>query len=58
MCEFVCVCVCVCLFAYVRLCVFFYVCEFVMVSHVDKARICSAEEWVNVCVCVCMYICM
>ena len=47
--ECVCVCVClceiVCFFSVcVCVCVFVYVSEFVMVCHVDKARICSAEE--------------
>ena len=39
-------CTCVCCFS-------MWVILFVMVSHVNKARICSAEE--SVCVCVCVW---
>ena len=56
----VCVSVCVCLYEWVCIrlcvCVFVYVSVFVMMSHVDKVRICSAEEWVCVCVCVFVYV--
>ena len=47
-----CVCVCVC----VSVCLSMWVSLFVMVSQVNKARVCSAEEWV--CVCVCEFVCL
>ena len=52
--QCVCVCVCVCVFC----CLFMWVSLFVMVSHVDKPRICSAEECVckRVCVCLSMWV--
>ena len=41
----------------VWVCVFVYVSEFVyMLSHVDKARMCSAKELVCVCACVCVFV--
>ena len=52
-CVFLCVYVCVCLWLSVCVCVCVCVCLsmwvslFVMVSHVDKARICSAEEFLE-----------
>ena len=46
-----CVCVCECV-----LCM--WVSLFVMVSYGNKARICSAEEFVFVYVCVCEFVCV
>ena len=64
MCVSECVSVCVskCAFFYVSVCecLSMWVSLFVMLSHVDKARICLAEEWVWVwvwvwvCICVCV----
>ena len=51
-----CVCVCVCLWVSVCVCLSMWVSLFVTVSHVDKARICSAEEWLSVCVCLCDWV--
>ena len=54
--QYVCVCVCVSV-----CCLSMWVSLFVMVSHVNKARICSADEWLCVYVCefvsVCVYLC-
>ena len=44
-CEYACVCMCVCVC--VRL--WEWVSVFVMISHVDKAWICSAEEFLELC---------
>ena len=43
---------------YVCVCVFVYVSVYVMASHVNKARLCSAEECVCVCARVCVYACV
>ena len=49
----VCVCVCVCVFVFVYViviecvCLSMWVSECVMMSHVDKAWICSAEEFLE-----------
>ena len=45
--EYECVDVCVCEFVSVWVCVCVCVCVFVMMSHVDKAWICSAEEFLE-----------
>ena len=53
-----CVCVCVCEWVCVCVCVFIWVSLFVMVSYVDKGRICSAEEWERdwLCEWVCVFV--
>ena len=51
-CVRVCVCVCVCVSV---CCLSMWVSLFVMEGHVDKARICSAEEWV--CLSACLSVC-
>ena len=50
-CACVRVCDCVCLFFF-----YIWVNVFVMVSHVNKARICSVEEWVCEFVSVCVFV--
>ena len=56
-----CVCMCVCVWVCVCVSVCVCVCEcvslFVMVSHINKVTICSAEEWVWVCVCEYVSVC-